>query len=217
MALGPNGKTYFVKGCNHAIAFKEVAGCRLAACCELKVPPASLCTIGNGQDVYAGVEEVPNAQRNIRPWLSEQNRIKNREDLYGVIAVDTWLVNDDRNMGNIVGSSIGDGSVDVYMIDFEKSRTLGPNPFMSIGEVESKRLWPTAELGALLRTGRPAKAPERILQAIKALTEHQVRDIVSMLAGEFPLVTWHENTIELLLKRASKVDELVEAVWKTAA
>jgi hypothetical protein len=154
VALGPDGKTYFVKGCNDAIAFKEVVGCLLAARCGLKIPLAALCTIGQNEDVYAGVEEVPNAQRNIRPWLRDRKRIRNREDLYGVIAVDTWLVNDDRNMGNLVGSPIGDGYIDVFMIDFEKSRALGPSPFTAIAEVEAKRLWPTAELGGLLRVGR---------------------------------------------------------------
>jgi hypothetical protein len=54
--------------------------------------------------------------------------------LFEVIAVDTWLVNDDRNMGNIVGSSVGDGRIEVFMIDFEKSRTLAQNPFTILPE-----------------------------------------------------------------------------------
>jgi hypothetical protein len=217
VALGPNGQTFFVKGCNDPIAFKEVVGCLLGSLCGLKVPPASLCMIGQAQDVYAGVEEVPNAQRNIRPWLRDQTRIRNREDLYGVIAVDTWLVNDDRNMGNLIGSPTADARIDVFMIDFEKSRALGPNPFTSSAEVEAKKLWPTSELGALLRVARPSRCPSVILHAIKSLTEKQIRDVVLRVAAEFPLVTWHESSIELLLKRASKLDELVEAVWKAAA
>ena len=126
-ALGRDGKRYFIKGCNGSIAFKEVAGCSLAGLCGLKVPPADFCIIG--KDIYGGVEEVPGHQRNIRPWLREPTKIVNWTDLYRVIAVDTWLVNHDRNMGKVVGSTRGNGTIDLFMIDFEKSLSLGENPF----------------------------------------------------------------------------------------
>ena len=110
-ALGQEGNTYFVKGCNAPTAFKEVVGCSLAAICLVKVPPADFCIFG--EETYAGVEEVAGAQRNILPWLKNPARINNHDDFFRIIAVDTWRVNSDRNMGNVVGSAKGNGSIDL--------------------------------------------------------------------------------------------------------
>jgi hypothetical protein len=212
VALAPDGKTYYVKGRNGAVAFSEVAGCSLAALTGLRVPPAFVCTLGG--DLYAGVESVPKPQRSIRPWLLD-GRINNPVDLYSVIAVDTWLANDDRNMGNLVGSSTGDGRVDVFMIDFEKSRTLLPNPFMSSGSVEPKKLWPTNELGAILKANPPPQCPGNILERIKQLSEHNISAIVRAIAAELPFVDWWESSIEILFRRAQNISKLVEVVWQT--
>jgi len=97
LAMGEDGKTYFIKGRNGPTAFAEVAGCRLAAAAGLTVPAAQIGIYGD--DRYAAVEAVPGAQRTIQPWLNQEQRIRNRSHLYEVIAVDTWLVNDDRNIG----------------------------------------------------------------------------------------------------------------------
>ena len=120
VAIGKDGKTYYVKGRNSPILFSEITGCLLAGAAGLKVPHATIGLFGT--DIYAAVETVPAANRNIRPWLADLTRINNREALFEVIAVDTWLGNEDRNMGNLVGSSLGDGRIDIFMIDFEKSR-----------------------------------------------------------------------------------------------
>jgi hypothetical protein len=152
IASGLDGRTFYVKNKSLEVIFKEVVGCRLAAACDLKVPDSYLCKFQT--EVYAGVVAVPKAQRSIRPWLQNIEKINNVGDLYNVIAVDVWLANNDRNMGNLVGCALKDGQIDVYMIDFEASLALGPNPFTSVA-VEPKALWPTAELGAILKAGRP--------------------------------------------------------------
>jgi hypothetical protein len=69
IALGADSKRYYVKGCNDVAAFSEVVGCSLAALMGLRVPPAAVCEFDG--DLYAGVEEVPNMQRNIKPWLGK--------------------------------------------------------------------------------------------------------------------------------------------------
>lgn len=213
VAIGKDGKTYYIKGCNSPTAFAEIAGCRLAKLAGLLTPDAGVATFGG--DVYAAVESVPRADRNIRPWLASQDRIVNRGHLYDVIAVDTWLVNDDRNMGNLVGSAVGDGRIQVFMIDFEKSRTLGERPFMTAGAVDPKRLWPTAELGALLRAASPPRCPATILDLIRAITPEQLREAILPIADELPFVTWDESSLECLQRRAEKIDRLVEEVWAT--
>jgi hypothetical protein len=152
VAIGEDGKTYYIKGCNSPIVFAEVVGCRLAAMFGLKVPKADVGLFG--VDLCAAIESVPAVDRNIRPWLRDPVRIDNWEHLFEVIAVDTWLVNDDRNMGNVVGSSVRNGRIEVFMIDFEKSWTLAENPFISSGAMDPRRLWPTEELGTILRQHR---------------------------------------------------------------
>lgn len=211
VAIGKDGKTYYIKGRNEQIAFSEVAGCRLAALAGLKVPNADVGVFDG--DLYAAVESVPAAQRNIRPWLKAPDRVGNWSHLFDVTAVDTWLVNDDRNMGNVIGSSTGEGRIEVFMIDFEKSRTLGENPFMNSGPVDARRLWPTEELGAILKRTRPAQCPPSMLRRIQAISLNEVRAAVLPVAELLPFVTWHESSIDLLMRRAEKIGDLLEAVW----
>jgi hypothetical protein len=213
VAIGEDGKTYYIKGRNSRTAFSEVVGCRLAAMAGLKVPHADV-GMFNG-NLYAAVESVPAANRNIRPWLQDQSRIENHPHLFEVIAVDTWLVNDDRNMGNLVGSSLGNGRIDVFMIDFEKSRTLAESPFIGSGAVDPRRLWPTAQLGDILRRTRPSHCPVAVIERIRAISVEQLTAAVLPVASELPFVSWHESSIELLARRAQKIDTLVEAVWAT--
>jgi hypothetical protein len=88
-ATGSDGKTYYVKGCDGEVAFSEVVGCLLAREAGLRVPVAGVCSF-NGQ-LCAGVEEVEHPIRTVVPWLTNADGILNRNDLYAVIAVDTWL------------------------------------------------------------------------------------------------------------------------------
>jgi len=148
-------------------------------------------------------------------WLRDLQRINNSSDLFSVIAVDTWLVNDDRNMGNMVGSSLGDGRIDVFMIDFEKSRTLGAHPFIGSGSVDPKRLWPRDELGDVLRRIRPPKTPEVVLARIKGFSQQQISELILPVAAELPFIEWLDNSVDVLFRRAQNIDRLVEAVWET--
>lgn len=211
IASAIDGRTFFIKNKSTEVIFKEVAGCRLAAACGLRVPDSYLCQFQS--EIYAGVVAVPRAQRSILPWLKSMDRINNRDDLYNVIAVDTWLANNDRNMGNLVGcASKGGSRIDVYMIDFEASLALGPNPFTSTA-IEPKMLWPTAELGAILKIGRPKECPQGILDRIHRMEEKIIRSAVQPTAETLGGVTWGEDSIEVLLRRAAKIHAHVHDVW----
>ena len=176
----------------------------------LQAPNASVGEF-NG-DYYAAVEAVPKAERNILPWLKSPDRIENQSELFEVIAIDTWLVNDDRNMGNVIGTPLGDGRIKVFMIDFEKSRALGPNPFTS-SSVDPKYLRPTAELGAILSQIRPPRIPNGLLNRIAVISEEELRNTIFPVAAELPFVNWHDSSAELLHKRAGNIANLVEEVW----
>jgi hypothetical protein len=210
-ATGSDGKTYYVKGWDSEVAFAEVAGCLLAAEAGLRVPVAAVCSF-NGR-LCAGVEEVERPIRTISPWLAKMDRIVNRSDLYAVIAVDTWLANDDRNMGNLVGSPAEDGRILLSMIDFEKSKTLRRNPTIESDGVGPRALWPTSELGNLLRQEKPP-VPTDIIGRIRALPRQRIEAIVRPVAEDLAFVDWSDGSIDVLLNRAERIRALLEEVWR---
>jgi len=201
-----------VKGWDSDVAFSEVVGCSLATEVGLRVPAATVCTF-NGQ-LCAGVEEVEHPIRGVAPWLANANGIVNRNDLYAVIAVDTWLANDDRNMGNLVGSPADDGRILLSMIDFEKSKTLGRNPTIASAQVEPRRFWPTGELGTLLKQTMPLVPPVDAIQRIQAMTRQRIEGIIRPVAAELPFVDWRDNSIDVLARRAERIRALLEEVWR---
>jgi len=167
----------------------------------------------NGQ-LCAGVEEVEHPIRGVAPWLVNANGVVNRNDLYAVIAVDTWLANDDRNMGSLVGSPADNGRILLSMIDFEKSKTLGRNPTVTSAQVEPRRLWPTGELGTLLKETKPLVPPIEMIQRIQSVTRQRIGAIIRPVADELPFVDWSDNSIDVLAKRAERIRALLEEVWR---
>ena len=210
-ATGSDGNTYYVKGWDSEVAFAEVVGCLLAAEAGLRVPTAAVCSF-SGQ-LCAGVVEVERPIRTIAPWLANAHSIVNRYDLYAVIAVDTWLANDDRNMGNLVGSPADDGRIVISMIDFEKSKTLRRNPTIESAGVGPRALWPTSELGNLLRQTKPP-LPTDVIRRIEAVTRQRIEAIVRPVAEDLPFVDWSDSSIDVLANRAERIRGLLEEVWR---
>ena len=89
--------------------------------------------------------------------------VANFADLYNAVVVDVWLANTDRNAGNCVAFRGPDDRIRLVMIDFEKSATLrGLHPIMQSNQVSDNELWPTGELGALMKAVRPASPLVRV-------------------------------------------------------
>ena len=149
-AEGEDGHSYFIKGPDVEVTFAESAGCSFAMEVGLLVPPVAVCSFGD--DRYCGSRKVADSLRDVAAWLRRPQRISNRNDLYSVIVVDAWLANTDRNHGNVLGRSTHGSEIEVVMIDFEKSKTLRPNPIIESGMVGPASLWPTGELGQVLET-----------------------------------------------------------------
>jgi len=210
-AIGIDGRTYYVKGRNDSIAFAEVCGCRLAAAVGLPAPEAHVGLFG--EDWYAAVAEVEQKIQNVGPWLYSPAGIFNIEDLFGAIVVDCWLGNDDRNMGNLVGTPAGNRQIRLTMIDFEKSKTLGVNPTFQTANLNPIRLWPTGELGARLRQIVPERPPRRYLDSVRSVTANAVSEIVLAVVREVPVVTWGESSIDVLVRRAQRIQILTEEIW----
>jgi hypothetical protein len=100
------------------------------------------------------------------------------------------------------------------MIDFEKSKTLGRNPTIASAQVEPRRLWPTGELGTLLKQTKPLVPPVDMIQRIQAMTRQRIEAIIRPVAEELPFVDWRDNSIDVLAKRAERIRALLEEVWQ---
>jgi hypothetical protein len=100
------------------------------------------------------------------------------------------------------------------MIDFEKSKTLGMNPTIQAASLEPRRLWPTGQLGMLLRGIVPERPPRKYLDSIRSVGADVVRGIVLSTAVDVPIVSWGDAAVDVLLGRAQRIQPLVEEIWQ---
>lgn len=211
-AEGSDDHSYFVKGPEPEIAFSEIAGCLFAAEAGVLVPEVAVCSFQD--ENYCGSRKVVDSLRDVSPWLGSPHRVRNFGDLYAIIVVDAWLANDDRNMGNVLGRPVRGSEIELVMIDFEKSRTLRPNPIIESGMVEPRRLWPTDELGQALRQRKPLQAPQLIVDRIGRVSRERCAEIIAEVVENFGQVAWSENSIEAVSRRAARIAEIAGEVWR---
>lgn len=207
-----NGKSYFMKGPDVETVFAEIAGCLLAREVGLIVPDVAVCE-GEGYDIYAGSESVVGAARDIAPWLKVPKVIHNFEDLFNAVAVDVWLANTDRNIGNVLARPRGDKTIELVFIDFEKSLTLHPFPVI-LSNLQVRKLWPTGDLGNDVRARKPLTPPSVILQQIAAFTTKRCNEIIQEVVAAMDVpVGWAADSVHALTHRAKQIQALVEELW----
>jgi hypothetical protein len=211
-AEGENEVSYFTKGPALEIVFAELAGCTLATEVGLVVPDVAACVWS--EEVLAGSADVK-FDRDASHWLGRRERVVNFGDLFDAIVADIWLANEDRNMGNVLARSAIGRQVEFVFIDFEKSATLRPSPIIRSNMLEPRQLWPTSELGQALGAIRPPHPPQHIIQRIRTLSEARcseiIHDAVEAIGIEVP---WEENSIQALMGRAGRIQQLAEEVWR---
>ena len=213
LALGVDGEDYFTKGRGDVdIAFSEIAGCLLAQAVGLSVPRVVVCRYGD--EAFCGSRKAAEIGRNIEPFLKKRSVVENFEELYCAVVVDSWLVNVDRNMGNVIASDgMIRGRTRLYFIDFEKSIALKPNPIVSSTMVRPPQLWPTADLGRMLKAVRPLTPPASCLAAIRELGCGRIRQILQTVSAALGGVEWWEYSADVLCRRATRIDEIAGEVW----
>src|SRR5207244_2350028 len=74
------------------------------------------------------------------------------------VAVDVWLANTDRNIGNVLARPRSDKKFELVFIDFEKSLTLRPFPVI-LSNIQPGKLWPTGDLGHEIRAKKTLVPP----------------------------------------------------------
>jgi hypothetical protein len=89
-----------------------------------------------------------------------------------------WLVNNDRNIGNIIGRSTVSGDIDLVAIDFEKSVAIrSSTPIVSVPMIPSRSLWPTEALGRLCR--HVVEYRKEPVERIKTISDPALEGMVS--------------------------------------
>lgn len=210
-AIGADSIEYFVKGTDKEMVFAELAGCVLANHIGLPVPCARVCEYES--ELYAGTRRVSDL-RYIQPFLARPDLVSNWTTVFEVIAIDIWLCNTDRNMGNIVGYSSG-GVRDLMFvyIDFEKSVCLRRFPTVQSASVAPRALWPTELLGTALRLRKPMVPPSEVLSRIAQVQPEDCERLLVPVANALGGIEWLRDVIETLAARARKIKSLVEEVW----
>jgi hypothetical protein len=211
-AEGIDRHSYFIKGPEIEVAFAELAGCSFAAEVGLIVPEVAVCSFGG--DKYGGSRKVADSLRDVAAWLKRPHKIRNHADLYAVIVVDAWLGNVDRNLGNVLGRSAHGSEIEVVMIDFEKSKTLRPNPIIESTMVQAKALWPTGELGQVLKATKPLHPPQQIVDRVRQLNRQKCKEVIDSVVSKLGPVAWADNSVEAVFRRAGRIAEIAEEVWR---
>jgi hypothetical protein len=211
-AEGLDGQSYFVKGPNVEVTFAELAGCSLASEVGLIVPPVAVCKFEEAK--YCGSRKVADSLRDVSAWLKKPQKIANRDDLYSVIVADAWLANVDRNLGNVLGRSTHGSEIEAIMIDFEKSKTLRPNPIIESTMVQPHALWPTGELGQVLRTTKPLHPPQQIIDRIRQMSAERCAEIINDVVEKLGPVAWADNSIEAVSRRGAKIVDIAGEIWR---
>ena len=209
-AIDEDGEKYFVKGPEPEVVFAELAGCVLANAVGLTVPCAKVCSIAG--HMLAGTRSISNI-RLIEPFLRRPDRTTNHSEVFEAIIVDVWLANTDRNMGSIVGSLADDGKVEFVFIDFEKSAALRPSPIINSTMVQARSLWPSDELGALVRDSKPLLTPMRTLRSIAQMDENACNLLIQPVSDALGGIAWATDCVAAVARRARKIHELAEEVW----
>jgi hypothetical protein len=156
---------------------------------------------------------IEGGTRDVGPWV-KRNKVKNMDVLPRLIALDVWLANNDRNMGNLLGRQVDDegDQIELVAIDFEKSATvrrLSPN--VEIPTMPPKGFWPRDELGKLCQ--KTVKFDDKTFDAFRKVTDGQVERAVSAAAGAVG-VSPHDSITHVLLKRRDKLKQLIEETCK---
>lgn len=112
-----------------------------------------------------------------------------------------------------MGDPVGGSGVELVIIDFEKSKGLRPNPIIESGMVDFRSLWPTGELGEILREHKPLMPPPAIVDRVRQIGHNRCAALIAEVGDKFGPVNWADNCTEALSRRAARIDEIARQVW----
>lgn len=209
-AIGMDEETYFVKGPDREVVFAELAGCVLANAVGITVPSARVCIFADM--LLAGTRQVSSI-RAIEPWLRRPDKVRNYPEIFEAVIVDVWLGNTDRNMGNVIGDCAAGDEIEFVFIDFEKSVALRQYPNVNTAMIDSRRLWPSEDLGRMLMARKPLMPPFNAIARIRKLDEEACSALINPVSEALGGIEWAGDTAAALARRAGQIQSLAEEVW----
>jgi len=217
VAMTENGSKYCVKGAEDAgIVLAEILGHVLAGILQIPVPDFAVGRFEEGGPPVFASALLENAVRDVESWV-KVNRVTDITMLSRLIALDVWLANNDRNIGNLlgrVGSSSKDGSIELVAIDFEKAAIVRKiAPTIEIPGMPPKSFWPRGVLGTYCKTR--AKITDAALSKFAGLSDGLIQSAVS---NTFAAVRVNnaekiDTVTTILKKRRDHIESLVRSEW----
>jgi hypothetical protein len=206
-----NGASYYLKGPDAAVVAAEALAYELAGAVNLAVPEHALCEVP-GVGVFFASKEV--RFRSALDVVMEGGLASNPELLSDCIAFDTWIANDDRNMGNIVmePERIEGHLARLLAIDFEKSRILRGENMLLVDQLAPRSFWPRELLGQLC-DGQPF--PDGACSRIASVSRDRIDGVFEALAWELADLdlSWRDSAVYQLARRATQITDRVREVW----
>jgi hypothetical protein len=156
---------------------------------------------------------IENVTRDVTPWIKTR-KVRNFDMLAKLIVLDTWLANNDRNIGNLLGRDAGsDGEIEFVAIDFEKAAVVRKSaPLIEIPMMPPKSFWPRGLLGEMCRN--VIKLNVQTLDIFKKISDEKIAQVVvtssaAVRCGE----ERNDSIINVLKKRRDNLSKLVNDVW----
>lgn len=216
-AVGTDDDQFYVKGeSNIRIVLAESIAYTLAQNLEIPVPEFA---IGFYEDSDAPVfasQILDKGVRDVSFWLN-RSKIANMAILARLIVFDTWLANNDRNLGNLLGVPLQgtDQSIKLVAIDFEKSATVRSEaPMIEIPTMQAREFWPRGELGTICR--KLVVWDPSAIQAISSVTDSTIDATVNAaLAATNANASIGDSIGHSLKHRRNRIEPLAREVWNS--
>jgi hypothetical protein len=213
--LCTDGYRYVLKGHEALdVVRAEAVGYLLAADAHIPTPAWSFVRSRASEHLLFGSRMV-DGFRDVEPFL-RRGAVRNRSDLCKLAALDVWICNPDRNIGNLIGSGAANGNthdIIVLAIDFEKAVTLrGQSPGLDTAAIRPGTLVPRGILHDLLRVG--GKPDSACMAEVTAAWSASARASVECVQRSMGLAAeWAETTVTVLEQRLDRLSDLVEEAW----
>ena len=214
-ATALDGHCYYTKGPDLNIVTAELVAHQLALELALNVPEFGIAFPDLVDGPLFASKEVPRCHRQVDPWI-KRDRVTNPGMLPLLIAFDIWVMNKDRNIGNLVGHeqlAPSAGRIAIVAIDFEKSMALrGPYPLTATPNIDPRSLWPSGTLGQMM-TGAPL--PNDFCASIGKVGAERILDAFARVEARINQeIPWKAGSVQLLSMRSKRIINLVKEVWR---
>lgn len=208
LGTGEDGAAYYLKGPSTQLVVAEAWAYGLASLVGLAVPDCALCVVAG--EVYFGSRQV--RMRSGLDAVLHKGLATNQGLLAEVIAFDTWIANDDRNIGSIVFEPAPGGGVTLFAIDFERSYVLRGEGMIATGMVSPREFWPRDDLR---RHCRGLDIPYDFCRRIGLLSADAIDGVAERMIWSFTDIEVPSRTdiVQHLARRARNIEHSVTEVW----